>query len=60
MVTSGRRKKRVLLALAVVLALVIALSLYAVGNLSKLMISMAEARARQLAVEAINQAVAEV
>ncbi|MEG2623536.1 MAG: hypothetical protein RSC06_11615, partial [Clostridia bacterium] len=60
MVASGKRKKRALIALAVVLALVLALALYAVGNLSKLMISMAEARARQLAVEAINQAVAEV
>lgn len=54
------RKKRVLTALLVVLVLIVALLAYGFSNLNPILISMAEARARQLAVEAINQAVDEV
>ena len=56
----ARRRKRWARALLVILILLAALVAYGVNNLSALMISMAEARARQLAVEAINNAVDEV
>jgi len=56
----AKKRKRALAAAGAVLLLAGALALYALVNLNPIVISMAEARARQLAVEAINQAVAEV
>ncbi|MDO4546902.1 MAG: sporulation protein YunB [Clostridia bacterium] len=56
----SKRKMRAVIILAVILLIMAALAIYAVGNINSLLISMAEARARQLAVEAINSAVAEV
>ena len=52
-----RRAGAVLLALPIVL---LALFAWGVYNMSPILVSMAEARARQLAVEAMNQAIAEV
>ena len=52
-----RRWRAVLIALAAVL---LALLAWGVHNMSPILVSMAEARARQLAVEAMNQAIAEV
>ena len=62
MTSPGKRRVkrhigRILLVAAILLA---ALTVYGLNNLSTLMIAMAEARARQLAVEAINSAVDEV
>ncbi|HIS02146.1 MAG TPA: sporulation protein YunB [Candidatus Excrementavichristensenella intestinipullorum] len=62
MTSPGKRRVkrhigRILLVAAILLA---ALTVYGLNNLSTLMIAMAEARARQLAVEGINSAVDEV
>ncbi len=56
----AKKGKRALVAALAVLALGAALTTYVVANLNPIVIAMAEARARQLAVSAINQAVAEV
>lgn len=56
----AKKRKRALAAAGAVLLLAGALAAFALVNLNPIVISMAEARARQLAVEAINQAVAEV
>jgi len=56
----AKKRKRALIAAAAVLALAAALTTYVIANLNPVVIAMAEARARQLAVAAINQAVAEV
>ncbi len=56
----AKKGRRILVALAAVLVIAAALLAYVFGNLNPVVISMAEARARQLAVAAINQAVAEV
>ena len=56
----AKKGKRALVAALAVLALGAALATYVVANLNPIVIAMAEARARQLAVSAINQAVAEV
>ena len=56
----AKKGRRVAVALVVVLALFAALAAWVFNNLNPVVISMAEARARQLAVAAINQAVAEV
>jgi sporulation protein YunB len=56
----AKKGKRVLVAVGALLVLAAALLTYALANLNPIVISMAEARARQLAVAAINQAVAEV
>jgi sporulation protein YunB len=56
----AKKRKRLLMAAGAVLLLTAALAVYALANLNPIVISMAEARARQLAVAAINQAVAEV
>jgi sporulation protein YunB len=56
----AKKGKRFLIAFVAVVALVAGLVSFALANLNPVVISMAEARARQLAVEAINQAVAEV
>lgn len=56
----AKKGRRVLLALGVAAALAAALTAYVLTNLNPIVISMAEARARQLAVAAVNQAVAEV
>ncbi len=53
----GRRGMVVLISLALLMSM---LMLYAFYNLNPIMLSMAEAKARQLAVQAINQAVREV
>ncbi len=52
--------KKLALALCALLVLGSGLFFYGVSNLNPIMISMAEARGRQLAVEAINKAVREV
>ena len=52
-----RRWRAVLLAALIAVCLMIAWGIY---NMSPILVSMAEARARQLAVEAMNQAIAEV
>jgi len=56
----AKKGKRFLIAFVAVVALVAGLVSFALANLNPVVISMAEARSRQLAVEAINQAVAEV
>ena len=56
----AKKGRRILFSLAVILALSAALAAWVFANLNPVVISMAEARARQLAVAAINQAVAEV
>ncbi len=56
----AKKGKRALVAIAAVIALAAALATYVVANLNPIVIAMAEAKARQLAVAAINQAVAEV
>lgn len=53
-------RNKVLIALAVILIMIAGLWYYGLNNLNTILISMAEARARQLAVETINQAVSEV
>lgn len=53
-------RKKFMIALAVVLLLFAGLWYYGINNLNSILISMAEARARQLAVETINLAVSEV
>lgn len=52
--------KKLLIALCTLAVLCAGLFFYGVSNLNPIMISMAEARGRQLAVEAINKAVREV
>lgn len=52
--------RKLLIALCALVVLGIGLFFYGVSNLNPIMISMAEARGRQLAVEAINKAVREV
>lgn len=55
------RPKRMLLALLVLLPLLIGgAAAWALANMNPVLISMAEARARQLAVEVMNEAIAEV
>jgi sporulation protein YunB len=56
----AKKGKRALVAIAAVVVLAVALATYVVANLNPVVIAMAEAKARQLAVAAINQAVAEV
>lgn len=56
----AKKGKRALIAVAAVLVLAAALATYVIANLNPVVIAMAEARARQLAVSAINRAVAEV
>ena len=56
----AKKGKRALLAIAVILAVAAAVAAYVVAHLNPIVIAMAEAKARQLAVAAINQAVAEV
>jgi sporulation protein YunB len=56
----AKKRKRWPVAVGAVLLLLGAVAVYALANLNPIVISMAEARARQLAVSAINQAVAEV
>lgn len=53
-------KRRALISIGAVLALAAALITYVIANLNPVVIAMAEARARQLAVAAINRAVAQV
>ena len=60
MVACACHKPRVFRTILVFFLSVLALFIYATSNLSGIMVPMAEARARQLAVEAINNAVAEV
>lgn len=55
---SGKAKQRALILFFI--ALPLALFILFMHNLSPVLISMAEARARQLAVKAMNQAIAEV
>lgn len=55
-----RLKRCVLAALALIVAVCAALFFYGLSNLNPIMLSMAQARAQQLAVEAINNAVGEV
>lgn len=52
--------KRASVVLLLILALLVGLVLYGISNLNPIMISMSEAKARQLAVGAINMAVSEV
>lgn len=54
------RKRRAPAAILIALAVVAALLVWGVHNMGPILVSMAEARARQLAVEAMNQAIAEV
>ena len=54
------RKKRFLLALLVLTFTSACALAYGFSNMSPILVSMAEARARQLAVEAMNEAIAEV
>jgi sporulation protein YunB len=56
----AKKGKRFLIAFVVITAMAVGLISFALANLNPVVISMAEARSRQLAVEAINQAVAEV
>ncbi len=56
----AKKGRRVIVALSVLALMLAALAAYALANLNPIVISMAEARARQLAVSAINEAVAEV
>lgn len=60
MVAWRKKTRGLLIALGIFLALGASLLVYALSNLSPIVVSMAEARARQLAVEAINNAVHEV
>jgi sporulation protein YunB len=53
-------RRRVLLAVFILLALIVLAWQYALNNLNAILISMAEARARQLAIETINRGVGEV
>jgi sporulation protein YunB len=53
-------KRRALIAIGAIFMLLAALATYVVANLNPIVIAMAEARARQLAVAAINRAVAQV
>jgi len=55
-----KKGRRMLVSLAVAVVFAAALALYVVTRLDPVVLSMAEARTRQLAVEAINQAVSEV
>ena len=57
---ASKKGRRTLVAVVVVAALAVAVVAYVITNLDPVIISMAEARARQLAVKAINLAVAEV
>lgn len=54
------RRRKVLLALAMLVLLLVGFVFYAFSNLNPILISMAEAQARQLAVEAINTAIHEI
>ncbi len=56
----AKKGRRILIAFLVVAVMAAGLVSFALANLNPVVISMAEARSRQLAVEAINQAVAEV
>ncbi len=56
----AKKGRRILVAFLVVAVMAAGLVSFALANLNPVVISMAEARSRQLAVEAINQAVAEV
>lgn len=53
-------RRRIMIALAILLCLALGLWFYAINNLNVILIRMAEARARQLAVETINRAVSEL
>lgn len=56
----GKGRRRLMLALVVLLIAATALVSFGLTNLNPIVVSMAEARARQLAVEAINNAIDEV
>ncbi len=56
----AKKGRRFLIAFVVIAVMAAGLVSFALANLNPVVISMAEARSRQLAVEAINQAVAEV
>lgn len=56
----AKKGRRILVAFLVVAVMAAGLVSFALANLNPVVISMAEARSRQLAVEAINQAVSEV
>ncbi len=56
----SRRKRRILAALLLLMTAAGCMLAWGFSNMSPILVSMAEARARQLAVEAMNEAIAEV